>query len=144
MEQIIDCPKCNSNVCFTTAANETIKTYYCFGCGYQSNSIMTEGHQFMKEQLEVLPELYKDLLWEDPTTKQQWLPTSVNNHEKGLIFAKGTNKDDWKWAAVKQVPITDENRTNYSDKHTHKPDMTTMKLFEQCDFIEALDYLNLL
>jgi hypothetical protein len=45
-----------------------------------------------------------------------------------MVFAEGTSKTDWKWAAVKSK--------------NSKPDMTTKKEFDEGDFMEALDYIG--
>ena len=45
-----------------------------------------------------------------------------------MIFADGVNADKWKWAAVQSKE--------------GKADMTTIKHFEEKDFIEALDYID--
>ena len=34
----------------------------CYGCGFTTNTLMTEDSEFLEEQLEVLPEIYKDLV----------------------------------------------------------------------------------
>jgi hypothetical protein len=37
----------------------------CYGCGFTTNTLMTEDSEFLEEQLEVLPEIYKDLIYID-------------------------------------------------------------------------------
>jgi hypothetical protein len=43
-----------------------------------------------------------------------------------MVFADGKSTKDWKWAGV-------QSKDN-------KADMTTVKYFEEKDFMEALDY----
>ena len=50
----------------------------CMGCGFQHNSVMTSGSQFLQEQIETLPELYKALLDEEEENGKIWMPTTIN------------------------------------------------------------------
>jgi hypothetical protein len=59
------CPHCGSDACYVVENSPTIKTYSCFGCGFTTNSLMKEGEKFYEEQLEVLPEIYKDTMFKD-------------------------------------------------------------------------------
>ena len=107
MDNLTICAKCGSDACYVDEVNQDIKTYFCYGCGFQTNSLMKEGDVFFERQLEVLPELYKDLLNKDDDG-HIWMPTTVNVPEKGMIFANGSSKNQWNWAAVKAVPVTKE------------------------------------
>tara|TARA_Y100000389_G_C17448546_1_gene513171 strand:- start:1333 stop:1794 length:462 start_codon:yes stop_codon:yes gene_type:complete len=143
------CPRCSSDACYSQEVNDKITNYSCFGCGFQSNSLMKQGEEFLSEQLESLPELYKDLLFEDESG-QRWLPQTINLPEQGMIFANGGNSENWKWAAVRAVEVKDEEKTKYPipDKkdefYKHRMDMTTMEMFEERDFIDALSYIGVL
>ena len=149
MDNLINCTRCGSDACYVDEVNQDIKTYFCYGCGFQTNSLMKEGDVFFERQLEVLPELYKDLLNKDDDG-HIWMPTTVNVPEKGMIFANGPSSTDWGWAAVKAVPITDEEKTKYpipgkKDKYYEwRMDMTTLQMFPERDFIEALVYIDVL
>ena len=68
-DQLIECKRCSSDACFVNEVNENIKTYQCFGCGFQSNSIMKKDEQFFEEQIERLPNLHKELMGEDENGK---------------------------------------------------------------------------
>jgi hypothetical protein len=149
MDALDICPCGQSDACYTQQVNENIKNKQCYGCGFLSNSLMKEGEPFYEQQFELLPELYKDLIWED-NDGYKWMPTTVNIHDKGLVFAYGSNPQEWKWGAVKAVLIEENERSKYPNPispgefYTHKTDMTTMKLFDKHDFIEALDYIDAL
>ena len=52
-----------------------------------SNSLMVKDSDFIKEQSEILPELYKDLFYEDKDGGI-WMPSTVNLPNLGMIFAK--------------------------------------------------------
>jgi hypothetical protein len=48
--------------------------------------------------------------------------------DRSMVFADGRSVDDWKWAGVQSKD--------------GKADMTTVKYFEEKEFIEALDYIG--
>ena len=123
-EQLIDCPKCGGNACHE-ASNDQLTVWSCFGCGFTSNSTLTEDK--LEEVEKVIPQLYKDLKFKDEK-ELYWYPTTVILEDKSMVFADGRGVDDWKWAAVQSK---DE-----------KADMTTIKHFDEKDFMEALDYIG--
>lgn len=138
----------NSNLCYINEIeNSDIKTYMCYGCGFLSNSLMKEGEQFLNEQLELLPELYKDLLWEDKDGKK-WMPSTINLPKKGMVFANGSSTEEWKWNAVKAIPVLEEEKHKYpipgkkDEYYSYRMDMNTLKTFDKYDFIEALSYIE--
>ena len=149
MDNLTICAKCGSDACYVDEVNQDIKTYFCYGCGFQTNSLMKEGDVFFERQLEVLPELYKDLLNKDDDG-HIWMPTTVNVPEKGMIFANGSSKNQWNWAAVKAVPVTKEEAEKYpipgkkGEYYSWRMDMTTLKEFNERDFIEALSYIGVI
>ena len=149
MDNLTICAKCGSDACYVDEVNQDIKTYFCYGCGFQTNSLMKEGDVFFERQLEVLPELYKDLLNKDDDG-HIWMPTTVNVPEKGMIFANGSSKNQWNWAAVKAVPVTKEEVEKYpipgkkGEYYSWRRDMTTLKEFNERDFIEALSYIGII
>lgn len=149
MDNLITCTKCGSDACYVEEVNQDVKTYLCYGCGYMSNSLMKEGETFLEEQVSILPELYKDLLFTDNEGKV-WMPSTINVPDKGMVFANGTNTQNWKWAAVKAVPIKEEEKHKYpipgksGQFYKNRMDMSTMKDFDERDFMEALSYINIL
>ena len=60
MDNLIKCAKCGSDACYVEEVNQDIKTYFCYGCGFQTNSLIKKDSQFFEEQSKILPELYKD------------------------------------------------------------------------------------
>ena len=149
-DTIITCPKTNGDLCYVIEVTPEIKNYSSLSCGFWTNSLMTEGSDFYNEQIETLPELYKDLAWEDPETKIIWLPQTINEPKQGMVFANGASADNWKWAAVKAVPVTEEEKHKYpipkqpGKFYEFRMDMSTIQHFEERDFIDALSYINLL
>ena len=149
MDNLIICSHCNSDACYTIENSPTIKTYSCFGCGYTTNSLMKEGEEFYKQQLEVLPELYKDVMFKDEDGLI-WMPTTINLPQQGMVFYNGTSKENAKWSAVKAVKILEEEKEKYPIKgkvgefYEWRMDMTTIQSFEMKDFMEALSYIGVL
>jgi len=123
-EQLIDCPRCGGNACHEVS-NDKLTVWSCFGCGFTSNSTLIEDKLEVTES--VMPQLYKDLKFKDEKGIH-WYPSTVILEDKAMVFADGRNKDEWKWAAVQSKE--------------DKADMSTVKYFEEKDFIEALDYIG--
>ena len=96
---------------------------------------MKKDSEFFNEQWELLPELYKVLMDEEEETGKVWMPTTINIKDKGMVFASGNNRSNWKWAGVKSIP---------DEEKEYKTDMSTIKYFEERDFIEALSYINVI
>lgn len=128
-DNLTDCSRCGSNACYTQQVNKEITISLCYGCGFQSNTIMTVGSDMFDEQIETLPELYKILMDEEDNGKL-WMPSFHNVPGKGMVFANGTDRENWSWASVQYV---DE-----------KTDMSTKKDFAEKDFMDALSHANLI
>lgn len=144
MDKLTICDRCGSDACYVQEVTPEITNHFCYGCGFQSNTLMTEGSEFMNQQIMTLPELYKDLLFKDKTGKM-WMPSGVSDAEKGMIFAYGTTAKDWRWAAVKAIKRTEEDKKkNPNLKTEYKMDMANQVYFAEKDFMEALDYIGLL
>jgi len=142
-DEIINCPKSGGDLCYKLEVSKDITSYYSLSCGFWTNSLMTEGSQFYTEQMELLPELYKDLAWKDPETELIWIPNTINIPELGMVFANGASADEWSWAAVKAVELEEGDEAKVEGQ-THKMDMTTMKTFVERDYMEALSYIGVL
>ena len=149
MDNLVICTKCGSDACYVEEVNQDIKTYFCYGCGYQTNSLMKEGETFYEEQISILPELYKDLFFKDENG-HVWMPSMVNIPDKGMIFANGPSKEDWGWAALKAVKVTEEEKTRYplpgkkDQYYEFRMAMDTLQMFPELEFIEALSYIGVL
>ena len=150
MDKIINCPKSGGDLCYETQVTPEITNWMSLSCGFWTNSLMTEGSEFYNEQMEILPELYKALAWEDKNTGLIWLPQTINESKQGMVFANGNDASNWKWAAVKAVPVTEEEKHKYpipkqpGKFYEYRMDMETLQHFDERDFIEALDYIGLL
>ena len=110
---------------------------------------MVSGSEFLEQQMTVLPELYKELMGEDENGTI-WMPSVVNLPDKGMVFAQGSNKNEWRWTGVKAVPVKEEEKKKYpkpgkkNEYYEFRMDMSTAKYFEEKDFMEALEYIGIL
>jgi len=148
MDNLVSCTRCGSDACYVEEVNMNINTYFCYGCGFQSNSLMKEGEEFYENQVELLPELYKELLHDDG--EKIWMPSAVNLPEKGMVFANGPGMGSWGWSAVKAVEVSEEDKEKYpipgkkDQFYKFRMDMGTRKDFVERDYIEALSYIGVL
>lgn len=143
LDTIIDCPKSGGDLCYKTEITKDITNFLSLSCGFWTNTLMKDGSDFYTQQIEILPELYKDLAWEDPKTKLIWIPNTINIQEKGMVFANGENVDEWNWSAVKSIPL-EKGEEAKNEGQTHKMDMSTIKNFKERDYIDALSYIGVL
>jgi hypothetical protein len=147
-DNLITCPKTGGSLCYVLEISPEIKSYMSLSAGFWTNSLMVKDSKFYEEQMETLPELHKDLAWEDPNTNLIWVPLTVNVSDLGMVFANGSSPQDWHWASVKTVKVTEEEKENFKTTKGKefpgdwKTDMTTLKRFENNEFIEALDYIG--
>jgi len=141
-DKIIDCPLCSEKAaCYKIPMNEFHNSYVCFGCGFTTNDLMVENEFNFEEFESSLPELYKDIKKID-SKNRVWYPQAINIQGKGTVFAKGPNKDNWQWSAIKSIELTEEEKTLPKFKNqTHKSDSSSLQDFGK-DFIEACDYIG--
>ena len=133
-EEIIQCAKSGGDLCYKTQLNPEITTYLSISCGFWTNTLMKEGEEFYEQQMQDLPELYKDLAWTDPETNLVWIPNTINNQEQGMVFAYGPNKDSWGWGAAKAI----------QEEGKWKMDLVNMKVFAERDYMDALSFIGVL
>jgi hypothetical protein len=144
-DQLVEGPF-GSNACYEQSfqqEGQEIKTWLCFGSGFTTSTLMTEGSKLVENLIETSPELYKDLLHIDKE-KRVWAPATITLPEKGMVFLDGSNKEDWKWASVKSIPITEEDRKTkkFPKEQTHKMDMKNIIHYAQNDFMSALENID--
>ena len=144
-DQLVEGPF-GSNACYEQTFQQEgkeIKTWLCFGSGFTTSTLMTEGSKLVEDLIETSPELYKDLLYTDKE-KRVWAPATITLPEKGMVFLDGANKEDWKWASVKSIPITEEDRKTkkFPKEQTHKMDMKNIIHYPQNDFMTALENID--
>ena len=67
-----------------------------------------------------------------------------------MVFANGNAVDNWKWSAVKAIPVTEEEKTKYpipgkkNQYYEFRMDMSTIAHFDEKDYMEALSYIGVL
>lgn len=135
------CPHCGGNACYEQQVSEEVTTNFCFGCGFSTSTLMTVNSRLLTETLDTSPSLYKDLMYTDDKN-QVWFPATVTLPEKGMVFLDGTSKENWKWAAVKAVEITKEEKSKFPKDQKYKMDTKNTQFFEQRDFMDALDAIH--
>ena len=149
MDNLTTCDLCGSDACYVQEVNQNVKLHFCYGCGFQANTAMKRDSEFLQQQMEVLPELYKDLFWTDEDGKT-WMPSVVNEPTKGMVFANGSSISNWMWGAVQAVPVKDEEKEKYlipgkkDQYYQFRMDMSTLKNFDKFGFIDALSYIGVL
>lgn len=147
-DNLITCDRCGGDAAYAQEVNESITNYMCYGCGFQTNSLMKKNEEFFKQQMETLPDLYKELMGEDKEGKI-WMPTVINLPTKGMVFANGTSANNWKWSAVKAILVTEEEKHKYpipgkkEEFYEWRMDMSTITHYDEKDFVEALDFINI-
>lgn len=140
MEKLVDCKRCKGNACYEQDINNQITTWMCFGCGFTTSTLLTEGSQQVKDAQETSPELYKDLMFTDED-KRVWIPATIMLPEKGMVFADGSNSRDWQWSAAKAVELKEGDKKIDPDQ-THRMDMQNVRKFGQKDFMDALELIG--
>ena len=52
-DNLIKCNRCEGDACYTQKVNK-ITLYSCYGCGFQTSTVMKTGEKFLEEQMEIL------------------------------------------------------------------------------------------
>ena len=135
-----------SNACYEQTFEQDgkeIKTWLCFGSGYTTSTLMTTGSTAVTNLLETSPELYKDLMYTDDINRV-WFPATMTLPEKGMVFVDGSSKDNWQWAAVKAIPLTEEEITSgrFPKGNKYKMNIKESKRFGKEDFMDALEVIG--
>jgi hypothetical protein len=149
IDDLILCDRCGSDAAYKQEINETVTLIQCFGCGFQTSTLMKRGEKFFDEQIELLPNLYKELMGEDEEGKI-WFPGIFTIEDKGIVFANGKNANNWKWAAVKAVLVKEEEKTKYpipgkkGEYYKWRMDYNTLEEFEENNFMDALSSIGII
>ena len=138
-DNLISCSRCGSDACYTQEVNKDVSLEFCYGCGFQTNSLLTSGSDFFNAQMEILPDIYKALMDEEESGKL-WMPTFIKT-DKGMVFADGSGRESWAWAGVKNVEVKEEEKEKYKNAK-YRADMETIKHWPEGDIMEALDYIG--
>ena len=142
-DKLIICNRCGSDACYEQHISEKATTWLSMGCGFTTSTMMLEGSNLVTDLMETSPELYKDLLYKDKNNRM-WAPSTITLPGKGMAFIDGSDKDNWKWKAVKALEITNEDRKlkQYPKDQVYKMDMDNAQVFEQRDYMSALEVIG--
>jgi len=148
-DNLVECKRCGSHLAYKREINENISSISCLTCGFQTViPLMRKGEKYFEEQMELLPNLYKELMEEDEDGNI-WYP-SYYDSDGGMIFANGTGKDNWKWNAIKKIDIPLKEQKKYPNPnkpgefYKRKTDTKTLKEFNETEYALALEYLGAL
>lgn len=144
-DNLVDGPF-GSNACYEQTFEQEgkqITTWLCFGSGYTTSTLMTEGSKPVEDLLETSPELYKDLMHIDEK-KRVWFPATIALPNKGMVFVDGTSTKDWQWSAVLSVPLTEEEIKSgkFPQGQTFKMNVKEAKKFDKGNFMDALEVIG--
>lgn len=142
-DKLTECSKCGSDACYTQTISDDVNIELCFGCGFQTNSLMKRDTQFFYEQFEVLPEINKLLMVEEEDTGKIWIPSFMQVEDKGMVFVQGTNYENWEWVGVKSIKVPKNQKDKFKGTK-YKADFSSLKGFGKGGFIDALDYTEIL
>lgn len=149
-EEIIECPITGVEMCLKHQIAPDMYNYFSLSSGFWSNSLMKEGDEFYEQQMVGLPELYKELAFVDEKTGLTWLPNLYNEQEKGMVFASGSSKNDWKWKAVKAIKIPEKDRKKHpipgkkGQYLEYKMDMENSVDFNINEYMMAINHLEVI
>jgi Zn ribbon nucleic-acid-binding protein len=135
MEEMFDCPICETDKSVVALKMQGVNTRICQSCGYQTNEGMVESTDLEKSIYESQPELFKDLKIVD-NNQFVWYPTILNEVNKTMLFPDGKNSEDWGWRVAQYVPLTKKDKA--LPGQTHKLDMANSTLFPPLMFSAAL------
>ena len=148
MDNLIECPCCKSKACSQTPTEEGVNVYLCWTCGMTTNDKMLDGSDFEEENYEHTAELIKDL--KQVHGDLAWYPKVINLHEKGMVFPEWNKRvQDWYWAAVKAIPVTEEEKEKYPDPnkpvefYEFKMDIKAIKRYDKMAFMDAAEEIGL-
>ena len=144
---LIECPCCGSDACSKTINGDT-EVYLCWTCGMTTTSELTDGSDFEKENFESTAELIKDL--KQVHDNLAWYPKVINLQENGMVFPEWNKRvKDWYWAAVKAVPVLEEEKEKYPDPHNpgefykFKMDIKNIKRYDKLCFMDAAEGIGM-
>lgn len=143
MDKLTDCKRCGGNACYEQSINEQVTTWLCMGCGFTTTTMLDKDGPTVANTLETSPELYKDLMYVDEDSRA-WFPATITLPAKGMVFIDGNTKTNWKWAAVKAIPLTEEEKNSgrFPKDQEFKMNVKESVKFDQKDFMDALEVIG--
>lgn len=148
MDDFNICPCCGSDACIKTPTSNDLILQLCWTCGMTTNNLMEEESDFEKENFKHTAEIIKDL--KQVHNNLAWYPKVINLPEKGMVFPEWNKRvKDWYWAAVKAIPITEEEKEKYPDPnkpgefYKFKMDMANIKRYNKMCFMDAAEEIGI-
>jgi DNA-directed RNA polymerase subunit RPC12/RpoP len=145
---LIECPCCGSDACSKTTSQDGSDIYLCWTCGMTTNSLMEDGSDFEKENYEQTAEIIKDL--KQVHDNLAWYPKVINLHENGMVFPEWNKRvKDWYWAAVKAIPVMEEEKEKYPDPNSpgefykFRMDIKNIKRYDKLCFMDAAEQIGM-
>ena len=148
MDNLTKCPCCGSDACSISPLAPAIDAHLCWTCGFNTHTGMVDGSEFEKTTYESTAEIIKDL--KQVHDGLAWYPKVINLQEKGMVFPEWNKRlQDWYWAAVNAVPVTEEEKEKYPDPanpgefYKFRMDMKNIKRFNKLEFMDAVELIGL-
>ncbi len=148
MDNFEICPCCGSNACTKAPTSDGNIIQQCWTCGMTTNNLMEDGSEFEKENYSQTAEIIKDL--KQVHENLAWYPKVINLPEKGMVFSEWNKRiKDWYWAAVKAIPVTEEEKDKYPDPtnpgefYEFKMDIPNIKRYGKDCFMDAAEEIGL-
>jgi hypothetical protein len=148
MDNLTKCPCCGSDACSISPLAPAIDAHLCWTCGFNTHTGMIDGSEFEKTTYESTAEIIKDL--KQVHEGLAWYPKVINLQEKGMVFPEWNKRlQDWYWAAVNAVPVTEEEKEKYPDPanpgefYKFRMDMKNIKRFNKLEFMDAAELIGL-
>ena len=148
MDNLTKCPCCGSDACSISPLAPAIDAHLCWTCGFNTHTGMVDGSEFEKTTYESTAEIIKDL--KQVHEGLAWYPKVINLQEKGMVFPEWNKRlQDWYWAAVNAVPVTEEEKEKYPDPvnpgefYKFRMDMKNIKRFDKLEFMDAVELIGL-
>jgi len=148
MDNLSQCPCCGSDACSISPLAPSIDAHLCWTCGFNTHTGMIDGSEFEKTAYESTAEIIKDL--KQVHEGLVWYPKVINLQDKGMVFPEWNKRlQDWYWAAVKSVPVTEEEKEKFPDPsnpgefYKFRMDMKNIKRFDKLEFMDAAELIGL-
>ena len=145
---LIKCPCCESDACSKTTSQDGSDIYLCWTCGMTTNSLMEDGSDFEKENYSQTAEIIKDL--KQVHDNLAWYPKVINLQENGMVFPEWNKRvKDWYWAAVKAIPVAEEEKEKYPDPNNEgefykfRMDIKNIKRYDKLCFMDAAEEIGM-
>jgi nitric oxide reductase activation protein len=109
---------------------------------------MEDGSKYESDNYSETAQLVKDL--RQVHNNLAWYPKIINLQENGMVFPEWNKRvKDWYWAAVKAVPVLEEEKEKYPDPNNpgefykFKTDVKNIKRYDKLCFMDAAEEIGM-